>query len=124
MAMEYVQYALQIVAGVGILNVWLLRFRRSTPYRGGNADNMTQEFTHYGLPDGSVYLIGFLKIVSALGLLGGLIIHSLILPSALLLSALMLGALAMHLKVKDPTKKFVPAGIMLVISLLIAALAA
>lgn len=122
--MEYAQYALQVIAGLGILNVWLLRFRRHTPYRGGEASTMTEEFAHYGLPTGSVYLVGFLKIVSALGLLGGLIIHSLVLPSALLLAALMLGALAMHLKVKDPAKKSIPAVTMLVISLFIAGLVA
>jgi hypothetical protein len=121
--MNYLQDILQIVAGLGILNVWLLRFRKKTDYRGGNARSMTEEFAHYGLPGWSVYWIGFLKISAALGLLGGLIIHSLVLPSAFLLAALMVGALAMHIKVQDPAKKSLPALSMLVICLLIASLA-
>jgi hypothetical protein len=32
--MIYLQYLLQIAAGLGILNVWLLRFNRGTEYRG------------------------------------------------------------------------------------------
>jgi hypothetical protein len=122
--MDILQNLLQVVAALGILNVWLLRFRQSTPYRGGAARNMSEEFAHYGLPGWSLYLVGFLKIIAALGLLGGLRIHSLVVPSALLLSFLMAGALLMHIKVKDPAKKSVPAISVLVISLAIAAMAA
>lgn len=120
--MEYLQNFLQIVAGLGILNVWLLRFHKTTPYRGGSAQNMKEEFAHYGLPVAAVYLVGFFKIAAALGLLVGLMVDSLVLPAALLLAALMAGALLMHLKVKDPAKKSMPAFSLLVISLLIAVL--
>lgn len=122
--MEILQFTLQAIAGLGILNVWLVRFSKATPYRGGDAANMTEEFAHYGLPRNGVYVIGFLKIISALGLLAGIAMPSLVLPSALLLSVLMVGALAVHAKVKDPAKKSLPAGIMLGLSLLIAVLAA
>ena len=117
--MDLLQSILQVVAGLGILNVWILRFRKSTPFRGGSAGNMTEEFANYGLPKSSVYVIGFLKIISALGLLGGLIIHSLVTPSAILLAFLMLGALGMHVKVDDPVKKSMPAASMFFISVLI-----
>lgn len=122
--MDILEIILQAIAGLGILNVWLIRFSKATPYRGGNAANMTEEFAHYGLPKTGVYVIGFLKIASALGLLAGIAFPVLVLPSACVLSALMLGALAMHLKVKDPAKKSVPAGMMLGLSLVIAFLAA
>lgn len=117
--MEYFQYALQIIAGLGILNVWLLRRDKPTPYRGGNASSMTKEFANYGLPNWSVYVVGFLKIVSALGLLIGLFFQPLVVPSALLLTALMLGALGMHLKVNDPFLKSVPALTMLSMTVII-----
>ena len=120
--MEYLQDALQLIAGLGILNVWLIRFRRKTDFRGGDAGNMAEEFRHYGLPDWSVDIVGFLKICSATGLIAGLIIPSLVVPSAILLGGLMVGALLMHLKVKDPLKKSLPAAAMLVLCGLIFAL--
>ena len=111
--MIYLQYLFQIIAGLGILNVWLLRFSQDTEYRGGKASNMSEEFVVYGLPTVAVYIIGFLKIVSAIGLLGGIFIQSFVIPSAILLAALMIGAFAMHIKIKDPFKKSIPALIVL-----------
>ena len=107
--MIYLQYLLQIVAGLGILNVWLLRFSQGTEYRGGMATNMNEEFVSYGLPPVAVYIVGFLKIVSAIGLVAGIFLPTLVVPSAILLAALMIGALGMHLKIKDPFKKSIPA---------------
>lgn len=121
--MDYLQAILQLLAGFGIFNVWLLRFKSHTAYRGGNAGSMKEEFAHYGLPEWSVPAVGFLKLASATGLILGLFIPVLVLPSALLLAVLMAGALSMHLKVKDPFKKSVPALGMLIITLVIAILA-
>jgi uncharacterized membrane protein YphA (DoxX/SURF4 family) len=111
--MIYLQYLLQIVAGLGIFNVWLLRFSRGTDYRGGKASSMSEEFVSYGLPPVAVYIVGFLKIVSAIGLIAGIFLPTLVAPSAILLAALMIGALGMHLKIKDPFKKSIPALTML-----------
>ena len=110
---------LQIAAALGLLNVWLLRFQRSTAYRGGNAHSMREEFAIYGFPEWCVYVIGTLKVGSALCLIAGLWLPFLVLPSALLIACLMLGALAMHLKLRDPLKKSVPALIMLALSVAI-----
>jgi uncharacterized membrane protein YphA (DoxX/SURF4 family) len=111
--MIYLQYLLQIVAGLGIFNVWLLRFSQGTDYRGGKASSMSEEFVSYGLPPVAVYIVGFLKIVSAIGLIAGIFLPTLVAPSAILLAALMIGALGMHLKIKDPFKKSIPALAML-----------
>lgn len=100
---------LQIAAALGLLNVWLLRFHRSTPYRGGDARSMREEFAMYGLPGWFVYAIGTLKVGSALCLIVGLWLRFLVFPSDLLVAILMLGALAMHLKIRDPLRKSVPA---------------
>ncbi len=121
--MIYLQYLLQIVAGLGILNVWLLRFSQGTEYRGGMATNMSEEFVSYGLPPVAVYIVGFLKIVSAIGLLAGIFLPKLVVPSAILLAALMVGALGMHLKIKDPFKKSIPALTMLTLCVAILLLA-
>ena len=117
--MEYVLFSLQLIAGLGIYNVWLLRFNQSTPYRGGRARNLREEFTEYGLPAVAVYIIGFLKLASATGLIIGCFFPGLVVPSATLLALLMLGALIMHVKVKDPISRSVPALIMLALCLAI-----
>lgn len=99
----------QVIAAVGLLNVWVLRFGRSTSYRGGTAQTMREEFAAYGLPQWFVYLIGTLKIGIALALLSGLWFPIVVIPAASLLGALMLGALAMHIKIRDPLRKSFPA---------------
>jgi hypothetical protein len=120
--MDYLRIVLQVVVGLGILNVWLIRANWSTGYRGGNAANLKQEFATYGLPVWFFYLVGALKIACALSLLVGIWFHALVIPGAFGLAVLMAGAFTMHLKVKDPFKKTWPSLAMLGLSLLIAAL--
>ncbi len=115
--MNIVTAALQIVVALGLLNVWLLRAQRRTSYRGGNARSMQEEFAAYGLPDWSRYVIGTLKVGSAVCLIAGLWLPGLVLPAASLVVLLMLGALAMHLKIGDGLTKSVPALVMLVLSI-------
>lgn len=119
--METLAQICQIIVGCGLLNVWLLRFNKATAYRGGTASNMLQEFAAYGLPAWSCYLVGFLKLASAFGLLAGLIYPALVLPAAIVIALLMVGALAMHLKVGDAPKKSLPALTILVLSAVIIA---
>ena len=110
---------LQIVVSLGLLNVWLLRFSRSTAYRGGEARSMPEEFAAYGLPGWFTYVVGALKVGGALCLIAGLWFHPLVLPAALVIAILMVGALAMHLKIRDPLKKSVPALFMLTLCIII-----
>jgi uncharacterized membrane protein YphA (DoxX/SURF4 family) len=117
--MKVLIMVMQCIAGLGLLNVWILRFKQKTPYRGGSAESMEQEFAAYGLPAWFTYVIGFLKISAAIALLVGLWVQALVFPAAALLGALMIGALAMHFKIRDPIKKYMPASLMLAISLLI-----
>ena len=63
---------LQVVVGLGILNVWLLRAQSSTAYRGGSAQSLREEFAAYGQPDWFFYLVGVLKIGSGVLLIVGL----------------------------------------------------
>lgn len=115
--MQIVSSILQVMVALVLLDVWLLRFKKSTPYRGGDARTMKEEFAAYGLPDWTMYVVGALKVGAAVCLLAGLWMHSLVLPAAALIALLMVGAIAMHLKVHDPAKKSVPAGVLLVLSL-------
>ena len=107
---------LQLVVALGLLNVWLLRARSATSYRGGNARSLKEEFAEYGLPGFVFYLVGALKIGAALLLIAGIWIGGLVLPAAAVIAALMVGALAMHVKVKDPAVKSLPALLMLILS--------
>jgi len=112
---------IQGVVALGIFNVWLLRFGKSTDWRGGAATNMKEEFQVYGLPGWSVQVIGFLKLLFAVCLIVGIWLPPLTRPAGAGLAILMLGAVAMHIKVKDPLKKSLPALTMLVLSVIIAA---
>jgi len=117
--MKYLKELLMLVVSLLVLNVWLLRFNQETIYRGGNALNMIQEFAVYGLSETTAYIIGALKVLSATGLLVGFFYKKSIVPSASLMAALMCGAILMHLRVNDEAIKFLPAGLMLISSLMI-----
>jgi hypothetical protein len=104
-----VSAVLQVVVGAELLLVWVVRASWATRFRGGDATSLKEEFATYGLPEWFFYLIGVLKIGSAVSLIAGLWIPEVVLPAAALVVALMLGALAMHLKIKDPPIKSRPA---------------
>lgn len=114
---------LQVVVGLGLLNVWLLRAGSATSYRGGDARSLKEEFAAYGLPGFFFYLVGALKICSAILLLVGIWVPALVLPAAAVVAVLMVGALAMHVKVGDPAIKSLPAFLMLLMSASLCALA-
>jgi len=107
--------ALQVIVALGLLNVWLVRAKASTAYRGGSAQSLKEEFATYGLPDWTFYMVGILKVGSAILLLLGIWVKSpdLVRLPALVVAGLMVGALAMHAKVKDPLTKSLPALAML-----------
>jgi uncharacterized membrane protein YphA (DoxX/SURF4 family) len=107
---------LQILVGLGLLNVWLLRRQSATAYRGGSAKNLKDEFAAYGLPAPMFYIVGGLKIICGVLLLVGLAYPAVVLPAAATVAVLMVGAVAMHLKVGDPVTKYVPATLMLAMS--------
>ena len=118
-AMEILIQALQVIVALGLLNVWLLRTGKSTAYRGGEASSMREELSTYGLPASMMYVVGGLKVIIALAMIAGLWIPALVIPAAVVLIVLMAGAFVMHLKVKDPFKKSIPAILMMDIAILI-----
>ena len=114
--MPYLLPILQIIIALGLLNVWLLRSEKVTEYRGGSAQSLKDEFKAYGLPDWFFQLIRVLKIGSAILLIIGLWVPVVVAPAAALVVMLMLGAIGMHIKVKDPVMKSLPALILLLLS--------
>ncbi len=107
---------LQLVVGFGLLNVWLVRSRSATAYRGGSATSLQDEFAVYGLPSFAFYVVGALKVASAIVLIGGVWFALPVRLAAGVIAGLMVGALLMHIKVSDPVKKAMPATVMLVLS--------
>lgn len=107
---------LQVVVGLGLLNVWLLRAGSKTPYRGGRSRTLREEFREYGLPEPTFQVVGALKIVAGIALIAGIWVSALVLPAAVVVAVLMVGALAMHARVKDPAIRYLPAFLMLAMS--------
>ena len=111
---------LQLVVGLGLLNVWMIRRGGPTGYRGGHAQTLRGEFEAYGLPGWMFYVVGGLKVIAGVALIVGIWVPTLVRPAALLVAALMVGAIAMHLKVKDPVRRSLPALAVLAMCLWIA----
>jgi len=97
----------------------LFRYDKESVYRGGDATNMLEEFYVYGLNETFLYVVGTIKVFSALILLIGIFYDKLIFFSAFLISGFMTAAIFMHLKVGDELIKSLPASIILLLSLII-----
>lgn len=117
--MEYFIILLKIIVAVSLLNVWLNQFNKSTKWRGGNAQNMIEEFRVYGLSKKMCYAVGFLKVSFSLLLLASLYFNNLGDYAAAGLALLLAGSIAMHIRIKDPLIKSLPAAIFLAMCLLI-----
>jgi uncharacterized membrane protein YphA (DoxX/SURF4 family) len=117
--MDVIKIICQLIVGLGVLNVWLLRFNQATPYRGQDAKNLKEEFETYGLPGWFVYLVGAIKVPAAIALLIGIAFPILVMPAAVAIAFLMLGAVVMHFKVQDAARKYVPASLVLLLCLVI-----
>jgi hypothetical protein len=115
--MDTITTAFQIIVSLGIINVWLFRAKKFTAYRGHESKTLQEEFTAYGLSSRVFYIVGFLKITSAVALLLGFLIPMLVPIAATIVALLMVGALAMHFKIKDAASKSLPASLMLAMSL-------
>lgn len=115
--MEVLSAISQVLVGVSVLNVWLVRSQKATTYRGGNANNIFEEFQVYGLPVWSVYVVGAVKVGLAVCLLAGIWLTPLATIGGAGMAAFMLVASAMHLKVKDPLKKALPSALFFLLSL-------
>lgn len=114
--MEDFVTAAKIILFVSIVNVWFFRANRGTRWRGGNAESMKEEFKVYGLSETMMYMIGVLKVLSAVGLIVSIWYPMVAIPASAAMGFLMTGAIWMHLRVKDPIKKALPAFTFLLLS--------
>ena len=119
MEMGLVVNIVKIFIAISIVNVWFLRFNKSTQWRGGSSSSMKEEFETYGLSNSFMYIIGALKLLCALLLVISIWYPEFTTPAAAGMAVLMAGAVSMHLRVKDPLKKSFPAFSFLLLSLLL-----
>jgi hypothetical protein len=110
----------QLIVAVGIYNVWLLRTKKETAWRGGNAKSMEEEFHTYGLSTQCMKIVGVIKVTMATLLIIGIWYPPFATIGASIMAALMLAAVLMHMKVKDPVRKSLPAASLLLLSLIVA----
>ncbi len=120
--MEWVRMIGQIIIALGILNVWILRYGKSTNWRAGMATNMREEFEAYGIPFWLMTVIGGIKVTLALLLIAGIWFPALTMPVAICMGLLMVAAVGMHIKVKDPLKKALPAFTLVILCFIVAAI--
>lgn len=111
----------QIVIALGILNVWVLRRDRPTPYRPEGAESIREEFDRYGLPEWAPAVVGSTKLILAFLLLIGVVYAEVAVPAAVGMASLMAGAVLAHVKVRDPWIKALPAFSMLLLSVVVVA---
>lgn len=117
--MELAVKIIQVIIAVVLLSVWLVRPRMQTSYRGGDAKNLKEEFAVYGLPYWFMIVIGILKVSAGILLIIGLWYPVVTSYTAIGVALLMAGAVSMHIRVKDPVVKSLPALTLLILSLLV-----
>jgi hypothetical protein len=99
----------QIIIAISIAYVWIIRF-----------DNIVEEFKYYRISDMVRNFVGAGKIALSTLLIAGIWYPGLVLIPALLMAGLMVCAQIVHIKVKNPIRKFIPSFLLLVLSLFVA----
>lgn len=100
---------LQVFVAASIFFVWGVRY-----------GNIIEEFKQYRLPDWLRDFVGILKVTCAILLLVGIQRPRAAVFAGVALALLMLAALVIHLRVKNPPFKMLPAATLFVLSLAIA----
>lgn len=77
---------------------------------------MQEEFEVYGLSRAMMFMVGTLKVIAAIVLVISIWYPFLAVPASAAMGFLMFGAIWMHLRVKDPLKKSLPAFLLLLLS--------
>ncbi|ARN76655.1 hypothetical protein BST97_00785 [Nonlabens spongiae] len=105
---QILEIDLKLINGLDIFNVWHIRRDKASEWRGGNADNMKQEFKDYGLPVATMYAVGVLKCLFLIMLLVSIFITEPMWFETVAgygIAVLMAGAILMHAYIGDEAKK-------------------
>jgi hypothetical protein len=106
----------QAFIAIAMFDVWLLRYDRPQRARGGDAQTMAEEFRVYGLPDWFRNVVRVLKLTAGTLMVVGIWLPQAALVAGIALVILMGGAILMHIKVRDPLFKSIPATTFFVLS--------
>jgi hypothetical protein len=117
MIIEYLSITFKVIIFISIINVWFFRFNKPTPYRGGGAKSMKEEFEVYGFSPAVMYLVGTIKVLLAVVLIISIWHVDYSTPSAGLMGILMLGAIFMHFRANDPNIRSFPALLFFLLSI-------
>jgi len=109
----------KIFLAISIIHVWSVNASKSSRWRAGDAQNLREEFRFYGYSRLSMYIVGFFKIGLSVMLIASLYYTSVSQLAAFGLAAFLISAIVMHIKVKDPWEKSLPAALFLLMALLI-----
>ena len=104
-----IQQILQLIIGISILFVWLVRSHTPSNFRVGRANNLKEEVLEVGLPIIFYDIMKVIKPMFAFFLIVGLFYSPMTFPSMIVTTILMSGALLMHIKAKDNFAKVIPA---------------
>ncbi|MAQ62048.1 MAG: hypothetical protein CMD24_00495 [Flavobacteriales bacterium] len=111
---------LSLLISITVISAWTIRFNLPSIFRGGEAENMLEEFTLYGLSNSTMIIVGVTKvIVSILLVLGAFKFKSLVKPSAGIMAIFMIGAVYFHFSVGDGIIPTIPSASMLLSCLII-----
>ena len=58
--MKMVTKLISLLISVTVLSAWTIRFKMSSIFRGGGAENMVEEFDLYGLNSSIMIIVGCL----------------------------------------------------------------
>ena len=119
MFLDYLSILLKLIIFFSLMNVWFVRFSKPTPYRGGNARSMKEEFDVYGISPAGMYAVGAIKVLLAMLLIFSIWQDFYSIPAAGGMGIMMLGAIAMHIKVDDPGIRSFPAVLFLLMCVVI-----
>ena len=100
---------LSLLISVTVISAWTIRFKMSSIFRGGEAENMIEEFELYGLDSSIMIVVGIAKVIlSILLLLGAFKFQSLLKPSAGGIAIFMIGAVYFHFNSGDGVVQTIP----------------
>ena len=98
---------LKTIIFLGMINVWFIRRKARTNWRGGDALTLKDEFKIYALPDWVFYFVGVAKILSAVLIFSSIWIEKIPYKFfALILCFLMLFAILMHMKIREMLQRY------------------
>ena len=100
---------LQLIIGMSIMFIWIVRTTTASAYRVGNAQTLSQEFAEAGFTEGVYQVMRILKPIFAFLLVIGIVYEPFFIPCMTFTTLAMIGAVYAHVKVRDNIKKMIPA---------------